>query len=240
MFTILFHSLCRGRFLRATPVLLGSLLLWVGCDATPSALETDGPLAPGSQFAKGGKKGPPGGGTTASTIVSFSNRAGDNIRSDGRGSYADGVCGVLADFNLTDARLDPDASRIKRKQKSTCGDPRALVFEWDQPDDGGPTKATRVDGIFMNVDQVETETGTNVPHIGQFNVCNRLIFNPDDPFVGPTGSDSLLVSFNDQGNADPADDTWTVRTQPFPNDKGFCVGDGRLWHMPFELTIRRK
>ncbi len=234
----------RTRLLRATPVLLGSLFLWTACDATAPSSDSSNPLAPEFSHKPGHNPGGGGGGggggePSPSTVVTFADRAGDNIRSDLGGSYTDGTCGVVADFNLTDARLDPDG-QYRGKDKRKCGDPRALVFEWDQPDDGGATKVTRVDGIFMNIDGVESETGVDMLHDGQFNVCNRLIFNPDDSGEPNNGSNRLLVSFDDGGNADPADDTWTVRTQPFPNDKGYCVGDDRLWHMPFELTVERK
>jgi len=242
MFTNSLYRSRRIRLLRATPVLLGSLFLWTACDATAPSSESGNPLAP--EFSHkpghgGGGGGGGGGEPSPSTVVTFADRAGDNIRSDLGGSYTDGTCGVVADFNLTDARLDPDG-QYRGKDKRKCGDPRTLTFEWDQPADGGATKATRVDGIFMNIDGVETETGVDVLHNGQFNLCNRLVFNPDDGGVPNNGSDHLLVSFDDGGNADPADDTWTVRTQPAPNDKGYCVGDGRLWHMSFEMTVQRK
>lgn len=207
-------------------------LLATGCDQPPTQpnfTDVSAALDARGGGGGGGGGGKPGGDApSASTVINFRDAATDNILSDGNTSYEDGNCGVLADFSLNDARLDPDAN-FKGKTAKTCGTPRTLVFVWDTPADGGATKATREDGIFMNIDGVETETGTDVLHMGQFNVCNRLVFNPDEF----SGSDALLVTSN-------ADGTWTVRTQPAPHDKGYCVGDGRLWHMPFELTIRRK
>lgn len=175
-----------------------------------------------------------------STVTTFSDRTGDKILSDGR-TYADGECGVLSDFNLGDARLDPDAT-YSGKMKKTCPDgSRTLTFVWDTPTDGGDSKPARTDGIFLNIDAVETETGTGVLHHGQFNVCGRLLFNPDDAFSPDNGSDRLLVSYDDAGSPEnPFDDSWTVETRPYPNDKGFCEGDGRLWHMPFEFVVRRR
>ncbi|MFQ5680349.1 MAG: hypothetical protein ACE5HP_12930 [Gemmatimonadota bacterium] len=184
----------------------------------------------------------------------FRDTQGDKITSDGRTdvpqgpAYVDGVCGVAANVgNFDDARLDPDASPIKGKEKSTCGNPRALRFVFDDPADGGAPKATRVDGIFMNIDGVQTVTSaTEVERKGQFNLCNRLVFNPDDPSVGPNGSDRLLVRRESDGGtpADPSDDVWIVRTKTVDDDGdgvvddlGFCVGDRRLYHMPFELRI---
>ena len=31
--------------------------------------------------------------------------------------------------------------------------------------------------------------------------------------------------------------TWVVQTQPAPNDKAFCLGDGQLYHVPVHLTV---
>jgi hypothetical protein len=183
-------------------------------------------------------------------VITFLDEAGHKIvsdnelRSDAQYSgpdYEDGVCGVTADLgNFDDARLNPDGDYRNGKDRKTCGDARFLTFIFDAPFDGGPPKDNRSDGIFMNIDHVRTETGTNVEHFGQFNLCTRLIFSPNDKYDPGNGSDLLLVSFDDKGNTDPADDEWTVRTKDFPNDKGYCVGDGRLWHMPFELKIRLK
>lgn len=223
-----------SRFTFRSAALIASVTaLALGCEEQITQPDV---AAVSPQFARGDKgggkpdRGDDGETVSPSTVVTFRDGASDNIRSDGLVSYEDGNCGVLADFSLTDARLDPDAG-FKGKVAKTCGTSRFLLFEWDQPADGGNSKPTREDGIFMNIDGVETETGTNVRHMGQFNVCNRLVFNSEFH-----GSDDLLVSRVVSG----ADTSWTVRTQPYPNDKGYCVGDGRLWHMPFELTIRRK
>lgn len=190
--------------------------------------------------------------TVFPTIVTFRDAPSDNIRGDAelRGGdglwtgpqYESGVCGVGADLgNLNDAKLDPDAGHRGKKMERECGSARVMVFEWDQPVGGGPHKPTRVDGIFSNIHHVLTVlSGTMVLRKGQFNLCSRLIFNPDDPWIPDNGSDLLLVSFDDKGDADLLNDEWSVRTQDYPSDKGYCEGDGRLWHMPFQMTIRRK
>ncbi len=184
------------------------------------------------------------------TIVTFRDTPTDNIRSDAElrsdplyhgPDYEDAVCAVVADLgSFSDARLDPDAGPKKRFQKD-CGEARALIFEWDDPDDGGAPKATRIDGIFSNIDHVLTVAPNATEYrMGQFNLCGRLIFNPLDPAAPNNGSDLLRVTFNAGVAADPWDDEWVVETQAYPEDKGYCQGDGRLWHMPFRMTIRRK
>jgi hypothetical protein len=65
-----------------------------------------------------------------------------------------------------------------------------------------------------------------------------LFFDPENSTSA--GSDWLLVSFDEGLPGDPADDEWTVRTQDPPNDKAQCTEDGRVFHMPFEMTIRWK
>ena len=48
--------------------------------------------------------------------------------------------------------------------------------------------------------------------------------------VTPSGADSVIVTRT-------SPNTWTAQTQPYPNDKALCVGDGKLYHVPVQLTI---
>ena len=105
----------------------------------------------------------------------------------------------------------------------------------DEPVDGGSGLPRIEDGVFSNIDHVLTVTGTDERRWGVFNApepCGQLFFDPANP--NGAGSDSLRVDF------DEANDVWTVRTQDSPNDKARCSEDGRLFHMPFEMTIRRQ
>ncbi len=181
-------------------------------------------------------------------VITFHDAVGHKIVSDGRGEYVDGVCGVMADIgNFDDARLDPDADPIKGKERKTCGDARLLTFIFDAPADGGAPKDNRSDGIFMSVDDVLTVLdGTSALRTGQFNLCGRLIFNPDDEYAPANGSDLLQVEYAAGDPADPTDDIWTVSNDTDTDgdgvidDLGFCEGDGRLYHMSFSVEIRMK
>lgn len=186
----------------------------------------------------------------APTIVTLRDAPSDNIRSDDEvrddpkyagPPYEDGVCGVWSDVgSAQDARLSP-RGRWTGRYKKSCGETRKLVFEFDAPDDLATPKATVVDAIPMNIDDVTTvPNGATELRLGQFNLCDRLLFNPDDSWSPDNGSDLLLVTFDEHDPATDADDEWIVETQPFPNDKGYCDDDGRLWHMPFRLIIRGK
>ena len=219
--------------------------IWTACSDAPT--ESPAELA-APQFKKGGKPGPPTPDDAFPTIVTFRPDLTDKIRSDDElrsddlyngPAYEDGVCGVTADLgNFDDARMNPDANYRKGRHLKTCGDARVLIIELDDPDDDGGSGLSRiVAGVFSNIDQVLTVTGTDPElHWGVFNApdpCGQLFFDPAPSFHPSNASNLLLVSYDGA-------DTWTVRTQDFPNDVGFCSGDGRLFHMPFQMTIRRQ
>lgn len=203
----------------ALPMAVAALLL--------SACMGDMPTVPSEatapQLAKGNRAGAGGGPVEETPIaVTFADGAGDAIVSDGLfdGRYEDGACGVAAHFNSTsdDAILDPDASKIIRKDQDLCGaDERSLTFDLG---------FAVVDGGFMNVDQVRTVT-TSALRRTQFNIqpCSRLVF---DPAEFP-GTDHVVVDRLD-------DTTWHVSA-----DEGSavarCVDEGVDVEMPFAATI---
>ncbi|MGB5527578.1 MAG: hypothetical protein WBO43_03060 [Gemmatimonadota bacterium] len=146
-----------------------------------------------------------------SVTVTFMDDAGDRIRSDGRGDYVDGNCGVWANIgNFADARFDPDRE-YKPKLARSCGDPRALVFEF--PD----WRGTRTVGAFMNINKIDNlAPGQFFTDSAQFNVCNTLVF------------EEVKTTRN-------SETTWTVTTNG-ASDVAVCA-DGSVYAMPFTLTI---
>jgi len=46
------------------------------------------------------------------------------------------------------------------------------------------------------------------------------------------GADSVLVTRTSAT-------TWLVQSQPAPNDKMYCKGDGKLYHVPVQFTVIR-
>ncbi len=208
--------------------------LAIACTDAPTDLPAD---VSGPQFAKGGGKGPPPS-SDPSITVEFSDGAGDNITSDTRGSYVDGVCNVDATFNVTDARLSLKG-KISKKDRAACGDPRFYNVAFTDPVGGiqpGGRDGSTVGAFFFIVDGVELVEGT-VPQtaaIGGAGCAHNLVFNPgQDP-----QSDAVEVTKNDGG-------TWTVKTRPSPDNVAVCIPDEEkakagprsYYHMPFSVTV---
>jgi hypothetical protein len=178
--------------------------------------------------------------------IQFDDGTGNNIRSDGRGIYVDRECGVSATLNLEDARLDPDAAKIHPKEKGTCGsrDPRKILVDFADLVPNSPPSGQDgnvVEGTFMIVDQVEmvTEGDGTVRRKAQFQMpgCGMgLRFNSAE-------TESTDFPVNDVDVKQNPDGTWTVKTQPPPDDVAVCVPsvqgeERRYYHMPFSVTVR--
>jgi hypothetical protein len=157
--------------------------------------------------------------------VTFRDAGTDNIRSDGRfgGAYGDGACGVAATFNLLDLRLATQQNPIMGKNKATCGAPRVIALTFHDSD-GLPDGTAN----FLNVDHVQTVTADSgtVERHAQFNgTCSRVVFNPDEF----PGTSRVLVTR-------VAADTWTVEAPQTAT--AYCVGRGKLYVLPFQITIK--
>jgi hypothetical protein len=191
---------------------LGFAFAFAGC--SDSVVGTDDEAAT-ALFKKGGNKPPPPPDDEAefrAVTVTFADSPSDKIRSDLRGAYADGTCGVWANIgNFADVRLDPDRD-YKRKLARTCGEARALVFEF------GDWRGTKTVGAFMNIDKLDDlAVGQELTDAdAQFNVCNVLLFE---------NVRAVRTSAT----------TWTVTTDG-ASDAAVCA-DGSAYAMPFTLTI---
>ncbi len=222
--------------MKSTGALLVGLMLVGLAGCSDSIVGTDEDLA-SAAFKKGGGKGPPGGRDPGEwpMTVTFADRAGDQIRSEGELrpdltdlSYSDGECGVMAKIgNLDDALFDPDWSYKKRDARN-CGAARVQVFEFDD-------RPARTDlGAFMNIDGLcsmavaEVRTDTRA----QFNVCGTLVY-ADTTIAAEDGPRQLAgVRAERTGQT-----TWKV-TADGPAAEAYCTGgEGAFQSMPFQLTI---
>ncbi len=191
-------------------------LAFVGCSdsVVGTDYEATNPL-----FKKGGDKPPPDADEVdfRPVAVTFTGAPGDGpgVRSDGRGPYVDGMCGVWANIgNFADARFDPDRDyKRKMARDPECGAARALVFDFS--DD----RETRIDGIFMSVEDLDDlAVGDDVTGVhAQFNVCNTLVY------VNVRAVRTSATS-------------WTVTTD-LASAAATCSGDGSTQNMPFTLEI---
>jgi hypothetical protein len=169
---------------------------------------------------------PPG----PSLDVGFSDQTADNVRSDGRGTYRDGLCGVTARLNFDDAILNPSARPIGGQQKRQCGTtaPRYVALEFDDPLDGVATDFPITgQSNHLSVDKIGTVTvdAGAVERQAQLNgTCNRLVFNPDEF----PGTSRVLVT-----RIGP--NTWSV-VAPI-GAVAWCVGRGKAYRMPFAVTV---
>ncbi|MBI4503666.1 MAG: hypothetical protein HY700_21200 [Gemmatimonadetes bacterium] len=221
----------------AGALMVATALLAACGDTTPTS--TSSVVAP--ELAQGKPPGDP------PIVLTFRDHATDNITSDGRGSYEHGACGVMATFNLTDARLDPDANKIRPQDVTACGGrtPRKVMVAFTQRVEGSPPggqDGNTVGANFFKVNEVELVTEGNgtvlrsaVAHGA--GCAHGLQFNPNqDP-----QSNYVEVTKN-------ADGTWTVATQAHPNDVAVCIPDEdqtnppprSYYHMPFQATVRLK
>jgi len=208
---------------------------------------SEAPRAPvaGPSFARPGASDP------RATFEYPTDDAGFKIRSDHRalssdGSasiYDDGACGVYAKIFASgsgDAVMDPDANYVAGRDQGRCGPARGVTVTFDQPADGGPLRANPVatGGYFHVFNELwQMPTGVEVETQGGLNGagCNVLRFRPDPGRTGNAypGSDKVLALRLDAN-------TWRVRTKPYPDNKAWCDTEQRLYHLPFELTVRAK
>jgi hypothetical protein len=156
--------------------------------------------------------------------------------------YGDGICGVHAlmfsvasGSNSGDATMQTDNSRFQNRK---CPDyPRKLGIVLR--DDGGNVVTQLSTTMFMNVHDVENTTdiiavgsavrrGMTLSYDPHCNGLRWTLVMPDQ--VTPSGADQVNVTRTSANS-------WVVQTQPYPNDKAFCLGDGHLYHVPVNFTI---
>jgi hypothetical protein len=167
--------------------------------------------------------------------------AGLGLRSDHKYAsgdvsvYAEGVCGVHAKIFATngasgsgDAIMNTEDPAYRNRK---CPDyPRMLTVDFGN----GTVRTTTV---FLNVFAVQNDfskidVGNTVKRamgLGGAG-CDGLAWRAVLQDGTITGADSVLVTRTSAR-------TWTVQTQPAPNDRARCAADGQLYHIPVHFTI---
>jgi hypothetical protein len=219
------------------PVLIAVIaFLAAACTDGPPTSVTDA-SAPNFSHKPGHNPGGGGGGKLESTplVVTHNDSLGDKVTSDGRGSYVHGDCGVRADFPLSgtgDVTMDPDAKRVGKKERDSCGGgARFITLAFDDPAGVTPKGPVLEGGFFMNVNAVESVTAS-----ADDPALREALFHSSHcrlEFGAMPGSDSVQVWRIDAG-------TWGVRTQDPPNDVAGCADGVRSYYMPFGVTVTLK
>jgi hypothetical protein len=176
------------------------------------------------------------------------NDAGLGVKSDhlyvagDQSVYAQAICGVDAKiFATTQFSNSGDAvmqTNNKQWADRACANyPRKISIDY------GDGTAPQWTTIFMNVrdlqrdnvlaDQMPVGTtrlrGLNI----QDTRCGAFVYmGTMADGTSTNGADSVLVTRTSAT-------TWLVQSQPAPNDKMYCKGDGKLYHVPVQFTVIR-
>lgn len=214
------------------PALLSLLVLSSAC-----AEMAQGPLAPSAPAASSARaKASPDPTATFKFPLDHALLAlkGDGLYSDGANSvYTNGVCGVTAKVFVGgsgDATMQTNSPRASDRQ---CRDyPRKMTLAYD---DG----VSETIAVFMNLHELQSAT-FSIP-VGA-TAKREFAINPTQT----TRCDRLTWSSGIQGAAIAADSvlvtrvdasTWTVETQPYPNDRAYCTTNGQSYHMRLKFTV---
>jgi hypothetical protein len=164
---------------------------------------------------------------------------GTSLVSDGKGVYADGVCGVTGSWASDVTHLAPAEAKIPRSQQAACAGiaPRAATLTLavrhlsDVPhldDNGSPVGS----GSF-SVSNVKFGWGSaNATTVNAGN-CGTVGLR----FTSTTypGTDNLV-------REDLGGGSWHMYTLPWPNNRAYCQinGAGTYWHVPMDVYVQIK
>jgi hypothetical protein len=161
----------------------------------------------------------------------------DHLYAAGASSvYDNGVCGVAGKFfattelsNSGDATMQTDNPKVT--DRKCVAYPRKLTIVY--PDGPSSTNA-----VFVNLRGIANTTyaipiGSTVKRALHINIgdarCGALHWS--NMYSGsPVPGDSVLVTRVDAR-------TWSVTSQPSPNDQAYCGNAGTTIHLPVSLTV---
>lgn len=166
------------------------------------------------------------------------------LRSDGlfpntsESVYHDGVCGVAAKiFATTAASNSGDATmqtdNPKTSDRSCASYPRKVKIAYgDRIDVGTVFANTRA---IVNTDST-IPIGTTAKRMLALTLsgtglrCKDLRWTIQTQAAGFVNADQVLVTRIDLR-------TWQVATQPYPNDRAYCIDNAASYHLPVRFTI---
>jgi hypothetical protein len=178
-------------------------------------------------LAKGGGGGAPSGQSVDFTITD----AGYSLASDGKGTYRNGVCGVVGGWQDI-MHLAPAEGRIAKNQQAACAGiaPRGVTLvlairhlsdnpHVDDTTSGGPYA---VQNVKFGFGAAEATTINSSAPCGTAGLRFTSVTYP--------GSDNTLR--DDLGGG-----LWHMHTRLWPDNKAYCENGGTVtfWHVSFDL-----
>lgn len=194
---------------------------------------TDSPIEPFTHIEPSLAKGGP---VTQKVDFTISD-VGTSLRSDGKGLYPNGVCGVVGTWS-TILFLAPAGASIPRSQQAACAGiaPRAVTL----------TLVVRHLSDSPHVDDSQAREGS-----GSFAVQNvKFGFGAADattinaaPSCGTIGLRFSPVTYpgsNDLVRVDLGGGQWHMYSQPWPNDVAYCANGSSVayWHVVVDLRVQ--
>lgn len=212
------------RFLR-----LAALAIASGC--SDEAVAPDLPLDQAS-LAKGG---PPSTQKADLTITD----ASMGLVSDGKGTYRDGICGVVGTWSSSGSHLAPAEGTIPKSQRASCVGvaPRAATV----------TLAVRHVSDNPHVDDAASPPGSGAYSVGNvnfgFGTAQATTINASGAFCGTLGMRFTSVTYpgtSDVVREDLGGGLWHMYTRPYPDNIGYCANAGVVayWHVSFDLLVQ--
>jgi hypothetical protein len=186
-------------------------------------------------------KGPPASGDPSASFLFPIDDAALDVRSDyqfvsGSNSvYAHGVCGVQGRLFATEAASNSGDATLQTNNPSTkdrkCAVwPRKLTVVFGPGDQQTST-------VFINLRHIQNTTfsipiGTTDRHPLHLNEdrCDGLSWVTQLADGTMRGADSVNVTRVDAS-------TWLVESQPYPNNRAYCVNTGQLHHLNVRFTV---
>ena len=163
----------------------------------------------------------------------------DKYQNGGYSMYEDRVCGVVSKIFATEAYSNSGDAIVQTDQPSSkdrkCAHwPRKVTFRY--PDGTSEASAFRANVQFIQNSTNAIPVGAtvkralNLSSSASASRCGIIKFRPVDNTGTTIGGDSVLVTRVNSF-------TWEVRTQPPPNNRGYCMNNGQLYNMPVHFRV---
>lgn len=166
---------------------------------------------------------------------------GMGLTSDGKGTYRDGVCGVIGVWSDASTHLSPSGGKIPRSQQSSCAG--------ISPRSASVTLAVRHLSDNPHVDDAASPAGSGTFNVGNVKfgwgsaLATTINASGATPFCGTLGLRYTPVTFPGTSNVvreDLGGGRWHMYTNPWPDNIGYCENNGAVayWHVAMDIFVQ--